>query len=179
MNQRQFRLKKKKLTINNERGAVLITGLFLLVIITLIGVIGMTSSTLQEKMSANSMNRVLGFEMAELALREGEAFLGSATLPPFNGTNGLYQPNPNLWQTASTWTGTNSVAYGGALGGSEGGSPAAPPRYYIEELGPLTSSTGSLTAGTAVSSDQLYRVTARGVGGTGVEEVILQSTFVR
>lgn len=164
---------------NNERGAVLITGLFLLVIITLIGVIGMSTSTLQEKMSANTMNRSLAFDSAELALKEGEAFLGAATLPAFSGANGLYTLNANLWQTAATWTGTNSMQYGGALGGAEGGMVNDNPRYYIEELGPLESSTGSLTAGTAISEDELYRVTARGVGGTGLSEVVLQSSFVR
>lgn len=165
--------------VNNERGAVLITGLFLLVIITLFGVIGMSTSTLQEKMSANTMNRSLAFDSAELALKEGEAFLTAATLPAFSGANGLYSVNANLWQTAATWTGTNSVQYGGALGGAEGGMLNDNPRYYIEELGALESSTGSLTAGAAVSEDELFRVTARGVGGTGLSEVILQSSFVR
>lgn len=163
----------------NERGAVLVTGLFLLVIITLIGIVGMSTSTLQEKMSANSMNRSLAFDSAELALREGEAFLSGATLPAFDGTNGHYSSNATLWQTNATWTGTSSVAYAGSLGGSEGGTPGGAPRYYVEDLGPLESSTGSLTAGTAISEDLLYRVTARGVGGAGVSEVILQTSFVR
>jgi type IV pilus assembly protein PilX len=164
---------------NNERGAVLITGLFLLVVITLIGVIGMSKSTLQERMSANTMNRSLAFDAAELGLREGEAFLGAATLPAFDGTNGLYATDATLWQNDATWTGTNSVVFGGALGGTEGGTPAEAPRYYIEDMGPLESSTGSLTGGTQVSKDQLLRVTARGVGGTGTSEVILQTSFVR
>lgn len=170
---------KKLAIIRNERGAVLVTGLFLLVIITLIGVIGISKSTLQERMSANSMNRALAFDSAELGIREGEAFLSGATLPAFDGTNGNYTPNLTLWQTVSTWTGTNSTAYGGILGGAEGGSPNQPPRYYLEDMGPIESSTGSLTAGTAIPEDQLYRITARGVGGTGTSEVILQTSFVK
>ncbi|BCR04651.1 hypothetical protein DESUT3_17200 [Desulfuromonas versatilis] len=158
--------------VGDQRGAVLVTGLVLMLVLTLLGLAAMQSTTLQEKMAGNLSNRNVAFQAAEAALREGETFLGGATLPAFDGNGGLYQPAVNVFGLG--WDAADSRPYSGVLGGV-----AAQPRYIVEELGPLESSSMSLTAGTAVSEDTLYRVTARGVGGAGAAEVILQSTYLR
>jgi len=165
-----------KKCINNENGAVLITGLMILVIMTLIGITAMQSSTLEEVMSRNYGSRNVAFQAAETALRSGENFLTSASLPPFDGTTvpGLYQPYIDV--DGLVWDTTDSVAYSAVPSGA-----AAVPRYIIEDLGSAgTSGTEtSLIAGSEVTERNMYRVTAYGVGSTANAVVILQSTYAR
>ncbi len=165
--------------INNEKGAVLITGLLILLVLTLIGIAGMNNSTLEEMMSRNYSSRNIAFQAAEAALREGEDFLTSATLPPFPGTNathdssGLYGESVDL--SGLTWDVNDSAQYSGTISGVD-----APPRFIIEEL-VLIDDEGndSLVEGTEVSERQMYRVTARGVGSLPGTVVILQTTYLR
>ncbi len=172
--------REKEHILANERGAVLITGLLILVILTMLGLVAMQSSTLQEKMAYNMTNRTLAFQAAEAALREGEALLQSAVLPVFDGSNGLYALNTNVDVLTLDW-----VANGRLMTDSAGNPQnlitgvAAPPRYIVEELGGLPSESGSLVAGTPLTDEVMYRVTARGVGSINAGEVILQSTFLR
>jgi type IV pilus assembly protein PilX len=165
---------------NNENGAVLVTGLVILLIMTLVGIAAMNNSSLQEVMSRNQTSRNVAFHAAEAALREGEDYLTSATLPSFLGTNsspvtnGLYQEEMDL--TAMSWDSTDSVAY-------SGGSSAAvaAPRFIIEELAEVEDDgdSDSLVAGTEVDTSTVYRVTARGVGLQDTTVVMLQTTYLR
>ncbi|MEI2743120.1 MAG: PilX N-terminal domain-containing pilus assembly protein [Candidatus Competibacter sp.] len=52
-----------------QRGAALVVGLILLVVVTLVGVGAMQSTTLQEKMAGNLRDSNLSFQAAETALR--------------------------------------------------------------------------------------------------------------
>ncbi|MDX2479353.1 MAG: PilX N-terminal domain-containing pilus assembly protein, partial [Desulfuromusa sp.] len=61
-----------KQIISNERGAVLITGLMILVILSLLGISTMQTSTLEEKMTNNMSQRQLAFQATEAGLREAE-----------------------------------------------------------------------------------------------------------
>lgn len=167
--------------IDNENGAVLITGLVMLLILTLIGITAIQSSTLEEKMAGNLNSRNLAFQAAEMALRDAENFLTAATLPPFAGTSsapassGLYQPRIDV--TSLAWDVTDSAAFSGATPAGV----AAAPRYIIEELGDFgdSSASGSVVAGTEVEENSIFRVTAYGVGATSNVVVVLQSTYAR
>jgi type IV pilus assembly protein PilX len=162
-----------------------------LMVMTLIGVSGMQTTSLEEKMTSNMRDRSLAFQAAESALRAGETFLTGATLPAFDGTanTGRYTTtanNPSYWDTidwsdstkVTTYTGYDSAALAHL---------AAAPTYIIEQL-PATaapagaSSGGSLEAGVPPSGGGAvgwYRITARGIGGTGNAVVMLQSIFRR
>jgi type IV pilus assembly protein PilX len=165
---------------NNENGAVLITGLMILLIMTLVGIAAMNNSSLQEVMSRNQTGRNIAFHSAEAVLREAEDFLDGATLPSFTGTNssyvssGLYQEEMDL--AAMSWDATDSVAYSGTTSVA-----VAAPRYIIEELAEVDNESGSdsLVAGTEVATSMVYRVTARGVGLQNTTVVILQTTYLR
>lgn len=168
-------------TVSNERGAVLITGLLLLVIMTLIGITAMQSSTLEEVMTRNMGSRNVAFHAAEMALRDGERFLTGASLPAFSGTSstpsstGLYSPYIDI--DDMVWDNTDSAVYSGTAPTAA----AAAPRYIIENLGPAGTATSetSLVAGSEVTENNMYRVTAYGVGTTASSIVILQSTYAR
>ncbi|MDG2035284.1 MAG: PilX N-terminal domain-containing pilus assembly protein, partial [Pseudomonadales bacterium] len=70
-NNRLKRMANKK----SQSGAVLVVSLVMLLILTLIGISGMSSVTLEEKMVSNMQNANKSFQGAEAALNECEMFL--------------------------------------------------------------------------------------------------------
>ncbi|MEZ5581870.1 MAG: PilX N-terminal domain-containing pilus assembly protein [Candidatus Competibacteraceae bacterium] len=55
-----------------QQGAALITALIILLIITVLGVAGLSDSTQQETMVGNAMFRQMAFQATETTLRDGE-----------------------------------------------------------------------------------------------------------
>lgn len=161
-----------------QQGAVLIVALIMLLVMTLIGVTGLSSTTMEERMAGNMREVNTAFQAAEAALREGETFLEAATLPEFNGSNGLYQPAPGgtaqVWNVSSTWTGSASMEYSGDID-----ELAATPRYIIEELAPVPAPGGTQAADAAAPETGIYRVTARSLGRSDTTVVMLQTTYKR
>ena len=173
MNTKVANMNPKYLDISNRQtGAALIVSLLLLIVVTILGISGMRSTTLEEKMASNMHDVQLAFHAAESALREGEGKLQLPTLPAFNDTNGYYQPDALLWQTID-WDPAN----GDVIAVNTSYDVAEQPSFYIEEM-PATSFGGSIEAGASLTTGT-YRITARGVGGSSTSQVILQETFRR
>lgn len=165
-------------TLGNQRGAVLVVGLMLLVVLTLLGVVAMQGTTLQERMAGNMREQEQAFQSAEAALRAGEVFLRTTDiLPAFEGANGLFpQPDPAAprWAQPTTWSGDGSRPYTGPV--TEGETT---PRFIIEQLPFDADPGGSLASDTELPSSGMYRVTARGTGSLGRAVVILESTCLQ
>lgn len=142
-------------------------------LLTLVGTTAMQVTGLEERMAGNMRDRNLAFQAAESALRAGENVLTQATLPDFTSTgeNGLYSQDGDPPGDYADWS-SNTVEYSGTMG-----QVAAAPRYVIQRLANVVSGD-SLDAGTYGQSE-IYRVTARGVGGTDNAVVIVQSTYKR
>lgn len=161
----------------HQSGIALVTSLIFLIVLTLLGVTAMQTTALEEKMAGNVRDLNLAFQASEAALREGEHFLQAAVLPVFDGTNGLHQPadysNPALWEQDDIWNSASS-SYSENIT-----EVASQPKYIIEELAPIPDSGGSLASDTPLPDIQVYRVTARGEGGTSSTVVILQTTYKR
>lgn len=162
---------------SRQRGVVLMTGLIFLVMMTLLGVTAMQTTLLEEKMAGNLRDESLAFQAAEAALREGELFLEQITLPVFDGSDGLYHhasspaPDPLTW---SGWT-----ASGRSISSTITGV-ATQPRYIIEQLVNIPLGTGGSVQQSATPlTSSMFRVIARGVGGTESATVILQSNYRR
>ena len=49
-------------TVHNQQGAALVVSLFMLLILTLIGVSGMQGTVLQERMASNTKDRSIAFQ---------------------------------------------------------------------------------------------------------------------
>jgi len=160
--------------IEQQTGAVLITSLAVLLVMTVLGVTAMQGTVLEERMARNILERDIVFQGAEAALREGEDFLNNANLPAFDGTDGLYQPAAPgvapVWQTVD-WGGGARV-YPGALNG------VGAAWYIIEEMPPIQRQGGSLRVA-PLPEVAVYRVTARAIGSDGAVVVVLQSTYQR
>lgn len=159
----------------HQRGAALIVSLVFLLIMTVLGVTAIRNTTLEERMAGNLRDSNLAFQAAEAALREGEELLTQATIPPFNGTDGLLQMQEHAGQTPF-W---NGYAWGAnSREAAAVNGVAARPRYVIEELPALPAEGDSARFG-ALADVGFYRVTARAVGGTQDAVSILQTTYRR
>lgn len=169
-----------------ERGISLVIVMIFLVILSMLGVSAMQSSTFSSRIARNESDRNLAFQAAEAALRDAELdiknvrfdnslCLSGATgcradlLNRGNGfdsscTLGLCDPtqiSTTVWEDATKWTGSASVAYGTYTGSSPLPVVAQQPRYLLEYF-PLGDST-------------VYRVTAVGYGANTSTQVMLQS----
>lgn len=177
-----------------QRGAVLITGLIFLVVLTLLGTAALQGTVLEEKMAGNLRDETLAFQAAEAALRSGERFLEQVTLPEFNGENGLYyfacslasnsvEEDQDLGTCLSMpdlHTEMDWDASGRAIDVIVD-SVTSQPRYVIEQLASvsLMGDGGSAQQSGSSLNARVFRVIARGVGGTEVATALLQSTYQR
>jgi type IV pilus assembly protein PilX len=157
---------------NRQQGVVLVVSLIMLLLMTLIGITGMQTTSLEEKMAGNMRDRNLAFQAAESALKAGETFLATtalAALPAFDCTNGFYPQSGTgcaaatpIWDN-SNWDANDSQPYVGVLA-----NLATNPRYIIEDMGSRNAGGVDL---------QVYRITAHATGGTLDAEVLLQSIY--
>lgn len=190
--------------LNRQRGATLIVSLVLLLVVTLIGVGGMETTAVEEKMSGSYRDHQMGFESAEHALLEGENFVESTVFDfsdysasctnglCFNGTWDSADPNAacqldgtgtdvwvktsssNIWASANTRTITDEL-----LGIGQA------PQYIVEFLCHAPTSTSTNldpyveSNGWQAQYGLLFRITALGTGGSNNARVMLQSTYLK
>jgi Tfp pilus assembly protein PilX len=67
-----------QLNKKNQQGAILVVALLFLLIMTILGLSGISSSFMEEKMVGNSISRERAFQASEAALRSAELFLAAA-----------------------------------------------------------------------------------------------------
>lgn len=168
-----------KKTLNNQRGAVLIAGLMILVILSLLGITTMQTATIEEKMANNMGQRQRAFQAAEAGLRQAETRLSG--LGGIDPTLPILTPatagNTYLWNTANRWSGTNSEVATDANLIIDG--VVEQPRYIVELLQVLPKGDEVLDADAVIETENMYRVTSRGVGAVATAEVILQITHLQ
>jgi len=170
-------------TLSDQRGAVLISGLMLLLVLTLLGAAALQGTTNQYRMTGDFVQQELAFQAAEAGLRDAEAWLeNTVVLPEFNNTNGLYQPAPQLGFQNGIWANeapANYITYQGDDLGDP--LPFPLPRYIIEYMAEVdVSGNDSIKfAPAAGDAPRIFRITSRGVGPNGRSTVILQTTFIR
>ena len=172
-----------------QKGAVLIFCLVFLAVLTMMGVSGMESTILEERMSANMRDHNLAFQAAESALKEAESWLTDQDVRPVTSADGsttvwdedAMDPAANdglyWWDHVNitpAWWGNNGIAIDNINEVSD------QPRYIIEEYR-VVDSGNSLNQGSGeVPRDRVFhRITARGVGIAPTTQVSLQSTFVK
>ncbi len=167
-----------------QKGVALFISLVLLLILTIIGVSSVQTTTLELRMSRNEHDRLLAFQSAESALRDAEVALEAVpSVAFFDGTNGLYQiadmGNDETWWADATWTGGNSV-----VAPTDIADVAGPARYIVEHMGAIVRENNAYQQDgpyTNASADriEMFRITARGIGGTQNSVVMLQTTYGR
>lgn len=159
-----------------QAGAALVTGLIFMVILTLLAIAAMRTTTLEELMARNARDRDLAFQAAEAALRAGEARLEEAVLPSF-AAGTAYTPRIADGSRSDYWIGTHNWTQSQAVG-FDLADTSARPRFVVELLSTGAGSGGGLGIG-ALTDQGMYRVTARGAGGSANTFVILQAVYHR
>jgi type IV pilus assembly protein PilX len=176
-----------------QRGAALIVGLIMLLLLTLIGVAGMRDTLLQQKMIANTKDREIALQAAESALLAAGKSLTGILKVNMTNSAGLYDlstASPSLLERTGTeaafwnnwgsgsWNSGNSVAYNRALTGVVASEP---PRYVVEKL-PLdgfgaaggSGGSGSATSGMVTAGDVVGEPAI--VAGGGYEATVYRVT---
>ncbi|MCF7982214.1 MAG: hypothetical protein K9K86_09530 [Pseudomonadales bacterium] len=168
-----MRIQNRVINITRQRGSALFVSLIILLIMTILGVQGLSTTILEEKMSGNYRDNHIAFEAAEAALREGERWLNTKATPPIADTTGTNK----VWTEGSFDVFAGNWAANGINVATNIGALSANPQYIIEQLFiPIGAEIG---ANTPLPQKYFYRITSRAVGGTNDSEVVLQTTFVR
>lgn len=174
----------------SEKGVVLIVALFILLILTAIGLSASDTSIFEQKMSANLLDRDQAFQASESGLRTGEAFVeslpaldqgtaacdasgGSPCVSTQDSVNGGVFAN----SAVLPWGGINTFAMTGFPSGGSGVNTV--PEYIVEYVTNLPDTNSSLGIGTGMNipGSDFYRVTARGTGRTDAAQAVVQSIF--
>lgn len=173
---------------SHQRGVVLAVVLILLLVMTLLGLAAMRGTLMEDRMSANLLDRSLAFQATEAALREGEALAATKPVLPAAGcSDGLCaRPDPTdaadnqRWLAAGFWDDDSDTWRETTV---KVGDVAAKPRFIVELLDSTLPSAGSCTTSIDVSpeascsgNESRYRVTAHSEAA-GRASVTLQSIY--
>ena len=180
--------------MKKQTGAALMVSLVILLIMTMIGLAAMRTSSMAEKMAANTMDVEIAFQATEIALRSAESWIGSLTVEPDpndSGSNNIWvaeSMDPELNNVESWWheRGTDWWAANGIASPSDitfetnaGSKTITTPRYIIEYQQFVTDDLVVGTGGGPSTGRVYYRITARGTGGSDQSRVLLQSTMAK
>jgi type IV pilus assembly protein PilX len=169
---------------SKEKGFILVTGLIVLLIITIIALYAVANSINGEKVASDIADKQVALQNAETALRVAEnniynnisntsAFASDCTggLCIVNTTTPVWQSITWATDTAHTFTlsGTNAVA-----------NTTQQPKYIIELLDTVPAPPGEsakITSG--VGTANAYRITAVGWGNKTGTQAMVQSVYVK
>ncbi|MEE9397870.1 MAG: PilX N-terminal domain-containing pilus assembly protein, partial [Methylococcales bacterium] len=96
--------KQPNFSRSNQQGAVLVVGLVTLLVLTLLGITGMRTSIMEEKMSANLISQNIALQAADSCLQRGMLDSGGFTLD-----DSQWQDN---YQNTAMGGGATAATYG-------------------------------------------------------------------
>ncbi|MEO8998343.1 MAG: pilus assembly protein [Rhodanobacter sp.] len=193
---------------STQRGAVLVVALIFLLLLTILAISSSGRSLLQERMAGGLHNAQQADMSAQTALRGAEWRLWTSTSNVSSHLNcgtGIFtdcyifdpfSPITNVtnFRAKQGWVTTGATEHKGYSNAVDytataNGKLANNPRYLIEDLGvempPGVSgslhesgATGATGGGASSTSRHIYRITARGTGGSENTVRVLESTFV-
>ena len=158
-----------------QHGATLVVVLVLLLVMTLLGLASLRNTVLEERMTANLLDRSIGFQSAESALRDAEILLATGPAFPLAGCNpqGLCaRPDPAVTER---WL---DPGFAGWVNGTSVDATLAPPQYFVEALGegPNWAFCDKELPSNPNCLKPRFRITARSTDN-GRASVLLQTTF--
>ncbi|WP_169449461.1 pilus assembly PilX family protein [Marinimicrobium agarilyticum] len=178
-------MQAQNIPVSRQGGAVLILGLIMLLLMTIVGLAAVRGTGLQETMASNMRQRHIAFHAAEAGLREAEDELKNLVNKTFDGTEKglladqgqLGQPLVARWD-ADDWL-ENSILTDLELVNIK---EANRPRYVVEEVRVPDIEVRKML-GCSQDPEEFcfdvdyFRVSSRGVSGSGEAEAVLQSTY--
>lgn len=164
-----------------QRGAILVTSMLLLLVLTIIGVTVMQMSRMQERMAGNTRDVNLAFQAAEGAMRGAEIWIWKLAARPL----GCSESPCTVWvqdgltgtiaNRDAEWWEDNGQTYGQATMAGVKEAPSS----IVEELGFVRTDGGVVLGQDPPDGRDFYQVTSRSTGGSGLAEIVLQSTYTR
>jgi len=177
-------------TRRQQSGASLVVVLILLLVMTVLGLAVLRGTLLEERMSANLLDRSQNFQATEAALREAEALIAAGVVwgadPPAAGSGcaagmcGAPVATAADRATDPAFAGWRNATSN--LNNGIAGAQAVQPQFFVEHAGWVETwfecnEAGSKYRGTALCIRPIYKITARSEAA-GRASVILQSNFV-
>lgn len=164
-----------------QRGAILVTSMLLLLVLTIIGVTVMQMSRMQERMAGNTRDVNLAFQAAEGAMRGAELYVRQQKSRPLGCSTSPCQVwlqdslTGSIANRDADWWKDNGQTYSQAtMAGVE-----EAPTSVVEELGFVRTDGGVVLGQDPPDGRDFYQVTSRSTGGSGLADVVLQSTYTR
>lgn len=164
---------------DRQQGAVLVISLMILIVLTLIGLTGMQTTTMEERMAGNMRDRFVAFHASELARSDAIGWLDSRTARPAATACGsppcdvmTLNAQPFLSWDHTTWT-SGGRPYTGNVA-----DVRTQPRFVVEEHMPVEDS-GGLVLGQVPKVRWFYRITSRGTGLSDEAQVTIQASYAR
>jgi type IV pilus assembly protein PilX len=169
---------------SHQHGAILVTSLLLLLVLTVLGLATLKMTNIQERMSGNTRDLNLALEGAEAGLRGGEQvidpFVNTTPLDLPTGGAGCLICQPGVLPIAIdspvfNWA-VEGHEYGGA--GKQFAGLASDPEFTIQEIAFVED---SLLNGHEYYEDGrlFFQVSSHSTGASGLANVVLQSTYAR
>jgi type IV pilus assembly protein PilX len=167
-------------SVRHQRGAILVTSLLLLLVLTVLGVAMMKMTNMQERMAGNTRDLNLALQASEAALRDGETRISKlpASWDAFTANAGctycqkywlpvdLDDPSKFNWPA-------DAQEFG--VAGTKEFSLAEDPRFTVEDAGWV----GDSILVDETEGRRFFSITARSTGATGQANTVLQSTYAR
>lgn len=161
-----------------NRGMVLVTSLVILLVITMLALSSVQSTSIQELISRNQRDSNLAFNAAETALVEAESVINSLSSLSYGDS-----VSPKIYDARSAGALTNlwNSTYVNASS-SNVDVVASQPVFVIEHVRTVISDEDRLNIDNIGQNPntcctQMFRITARGTGGTDNAQVVLQTTY--
>jgi type IV pilus assembly protein PilX len=163
-----------------QGGAILVTSLLLLLVLTVLGVAMMKMTNMQERMAGNTRDLNLALQASEAGLRDAETRIFALPAGWYN-----FQAAPACGYCQKNWLPVdleNPSSFDWAADAQEFGTGAQEftnldedPRFVVEDAGFVRDS--------AIYGEdegrQFFSITSRSTGATGQSNTVLQSTFAR
>jgi len=166
--------------IKRSAGATLAISLIILLLLTLLGIVGIRTTLLEERMSSNVQDKEYAFQATESALIEAENWLMDLTAEPIPLIICTSQPcviihDPDLYpqEQSNAWWQANGAPY---ISGSLNNVQTRP--RYIIEFSRFVSDTPVIGKGSPTGT-YYYRITARGTGASDEAQAMLQTTVAQ
>jgi type IV pilus assembly protein PilX len=165
-----------------QRGAILVTSMLLLLVLTIIGITAMQMTRMQERMAGNTRDRNLALQAAEGALRDAEALVAAQQSRPITcdaAPCDFWEMGVlpiDLENSPALWWDANARTYG--TPDQDMTDLAEDPASLVEEYLAVRID-GGVVQGEPPAVRDFYVITARSTGGSGDANVVLQTTYTR
>ena len=165
--------------MNTQNGSALILSLLLLLVMTMLGITAMSTSTLEEKMSANDRNQKVAFQNAELTLVQAENIARNLDYQKdiqgiLNSDNpvGFYGENeqPDYFERDTWVPGTTCID----IANNQSGNQAC---YIIDVVSDEMLEQSGGYGGVPEKKSFILKVSALSTDSNGASRSAVQSTF--